>query len=93
MCMLSVMKINLLSGSVVAIVLLLNPTLCPAQSTNRVTILSDAFGKPSSLKLDWGYSALVEYNGERILFDTGNDADIFAHNVKALGVSTQTVLC
>jgi 7,8-dihydropterin-6-yl-methyl-4-(beta-D-ribofuranosyl)aminobenzene 5'-phosphate synthase len=33
-----------------------------------------------------GYSALVEHNGKRILFDTGNDAAIFEHNVKALGV-------
>ena len=27
-----------------------------------------------------------EHNGKRILFDTGNDAAIFEHNVKALGV-------
>ena len=33
-----------------------------------------------------GYSALVEHNGKRILFDTGNDAAIFEHNVKTLGV-------
>jgi 7,8-dihydropterin-6-yl-methyl-4-(beta-D-ribofuranosyl)aminobenzene 5'-phosphate synthase len=84
--MLSVMKVNLLSCNLIASVLLLNPALCPAQSTNRVTILSDAYGKSSSLKMDWGYSALVEYNGRRILFDAGNDADIFARNAKALGV-------
>src|SRR5436189_388989 len=53
---------------------------------DRVTILYDAFGKPSGMKKDWGYSALVEYGGKRILFDTGNNADIFAQNVKSLGV-------
>jgi hypothetical protein len=37
----------------------------------RVTILSDAFGKDSPLQRSWGYAALVEYNGKRILFDTG----------------------
>ncbi len=49
---------------------------------DRVTILYDAFGKPSGMKKDWGYSALVEYGGKRILFDTGNNAEIFAQNVK-----------
>jgi 7,8-dihydropterin-6-yl-methyl-4-(beta-D-ribofuranosyl)aminobenzene 5'-phosphate synthase len=58
----------------------------PAQTANRITILYDAFGKPSGLKKDWGYSALVEYSGKHILFDTGNNAEIFAQNVKALGI-------
>jgi 7,8-dihydropterin-6-yl-methyl-4-(beta-D-ribofuranosyl)aminobenzene 5'-phosphate synthase len=35
---------------------------------------------------DWGYAALVEINGKRILFDTGGDSTIFARNVKAKGV-------
>src|SRR3954463_15652402 len=52
----------------------------------RVTILYDAFGKPSHLKRGWGYSALVEYGGKRVLFDTGGDLDDFAFNAKALGV-------
>jgi 7,8-dihydropterin-6-yl-methyl-4-(beta-D-ribofuranosyl)aminobenzene 5'-phosphate synthase len=57
-----------------------------AQQANRITILSDAFGTPSDLERDWGYSALVEYDGKRILFDTGNDAEHFAKNVRLLGV-------
>jgi len=64
----------------------LNAATLVAQHVNRVTILYDAFGKPSSLKKDWGFSAFVEYNGKRILFDTGNNADFFAENVKALGI-------
>jgi len=56
----------------------------PAQ--DRITILYDAFGKPSCMKKDWGYSALVEYGGKHILFDTGNNAEIFAQNVKVSGV-------
>lgn len=58
--------------------------LCRAQ--DKVTILYDAFGESKDLTKDWGYSALMEHNGKRILFDTGNDAAIFEHNVKALGV-------
>jgi 7,8-dihydropterin-6-yl-methyl-4-(beta-D-ribofuranosyl)aminobenzene 5'-phosphate synthase len=52
----------------------------------RVTILYDAFGKPSTLKRGWGYSALVEYGGKRVLFDTGGDTDDFAYNVKTLSI-------
>ncbi len=36
-------------------------------SPARATILYDAFGKPSTLKRGWGYSALIEYGGKRIL--------------------------
>ncbi len=58
----------------------------PCVAQDRVTVLYDAFGESKELTKDWGYSALVEHNGKRILFDTGNDAAIFEHNVKALGV-------
>jgi 7,8-dihydropterin-6-yl-methyl-4-(beta-D-ribofuranosyl)aminobenzene 5'-phosphate synthase len=40
---------------------------------------------------EWGFSALVEVAGKRILFDTGNDADIFAANVKAKGVDLKNL--
>ena len=52
----------------------------------RITIISDAFSRDSRLDLDWGFAALVEYDGKRILFDTGNNAEKFARNVRALGI-------
>ncbi|HYC31163.1 MAG TPA: MBL fold metallo-hydrolase [Gemmatimonadales bacterium] len=52
----------------------------------RVTILYDAFGDDPTMVKDWGYAALVEHGGKRILFDTGNNADIFARNVAAAQV-------
>ena len=58
----------------------------PCRAQDKVTVLYDAFGESKELTKDWGYSALVEHNGKRILFDTGNNATIFEHNVKALGV-------
>ena len=58
----------------------------PCRAQDKVTILYDAFGEAKELTKDWGFSALVEHNGRRILFDTGNDAAKFEHNVKALGV-------
>src|SRR5260370_30525314 len=62
-----------------------------ADTTNRVTILYDSFGKSPLLTMDWGFAALVEYGGKRILFDTGNNARIFEHNVKALGVDLRKI--
>ena len=57
-----------------------------AETPNRITILYDSFGKAPAVTLDWGFAALIEYGGKRILFDTGNNASIFEHNVKAMGV-------
>jgi 7,8-dihydropterin-6-yl-methyl-4-(beta-D-ribofuranosyl)aminobenzene 5'-phosphate synthase len=48
----------------------------------QVTILYDAFGKDPAMQKDWGYAALVEYGGKRILFDTGNNPDLLQHNAK-----------
>ncbi len=57
-----------------------------SESPARVTILYDAFGKTATLKHGWGYAALIEYAGRRILFDTGGDLETFAANVNALKV-------
>ena len=57
-----------------------------ATAKDRVTILYDAFSDSKEVTRDWGFSALVEHDGRRILFDTGNNAVIFEHNVKALGI-------
>jgi len=56
------------------------------RAADKVTILYDAFGESKELTKDWGFSALVEHDGKRILFDSGNNAEIFERNVKALGV-------
>src|SRR6266705_1541269 len=52
----------------------------------QITILYDAFGKSSSMQKDWGYAALIEYGGKRILFDTGNNGDTLAQNAKTKGI-------
>lgn len=57
-----------------------------AKAGNQITTLYDAFGRDASMKKDWGFSALLEVGGKRILFDTGNNSEVFAHNVKAKGV-------
>ena len=72
------------------LLLFLGPIAGPpasAQGPKRITILYDAFGpNAGALEMDWGFSALVEYGGKRILFDTGNNAQVFARNSKKLQV-------
>ena len=63
--------------------------LTPATASaapNRITILNDAFGKQTTLEQDWGYSALIEFEGKRILFDTGDNSALFQRNVERLHV-------
>lgn len=67
-------------------------SLAPPQPGQvRVTVLYDAFGKDPAMAKDWGYAALVEVNGKKILFDTGNDDALFAKNVKAKGIDLSTI--
>src|ERR1700679_3865281 len=61
------------------------PTATAAEPA-RITVLYDAFGKDATMTKDWGYAALVEIHGKRILFDTGDDPAILAKNAKAKGV-------
>jgi len=63
----------------------------PASGADRATVLYDAFGDAVGLKKDWGFAALVEVSGKRILFDTGNDAGTFAANVRALKIDLKTL--
>jgi len=78
---------KLTASSLVALITLVSMGGATAQEPPaRVTIVYDAFGKPSALKRGWGYSALVEYGGKRILFDTGGNLDDFTFNANALGV-------
>ena len=89
------MKANNWAVSVCAALLLLiqcagpisaAPIADAAPPNARITVLYDAFGKTSTMQRDWGYAALIEYGGKRILFDTGNNPEILAQNVKASGV-------
>ncbi len=79
------MAIRALHRAVLSVVVLLScAAVCCAE--NRVTILHDAFGRKGELTLDWGYAALIEYNGKRILFDTGNNIALFKGNVEKMHV-------
>ena len=83
------MKLNLtlvIAGSLACAATLAAVTETAVAAESKITILYDAFGDDAAMKKDWGFSALVEVAGKRILFDTGNDRDIFAANVKAKNI-------
>jgi 7,8-dihydropterin-6-yl-methyl-4-(beta-D-ribofuranosyl)aminobenzene 5'-phosphate synthase len=84
----SLLAVAILSG----IIAVATPvTKASAEAGNRVTIIYDAFGTDPKMTKDWGFSALVEIAGKRILFDTGDNAEIFAANVKANGIDLTTL--
>jgi len=51
-----------------------------------ITILYNNVGYDPSLETAWGFAALVERNGETLLFDTGGDGAILMRNMNTLGV-------
>jgi 7,8-dihydropterin-6-yl-methyl-4-(beta-D-ribofuranosyl)aminobenzene 5'-phosphate synthase len=88
------MKLRLtfvLAAALAAAVLAVPTRIAAAESSGQITILYDAFGSDAAMKKDWGFSALVEISGKRILFDTGNDADIFAANIKAKNIDLTSI--
>jgi 7,8-dihydropterin-6-yl-methyl-4-(beta-D-ribofuranosyl)aminobenzene 5'-phosphate synthase len=60
-------------------------------SKAQITILYDAFGKDSAMQKDWGYAALLEFGGKRILFDTGNNPELLAQNAKAKSIGLSSL--
>jgi 7,8-dihydropterin-6-yl-methyl-4-(beta-D-ribofuranosyl)aminobenzene 5'-phosphate synthase len=80
------------AAALAAAVVLVTPTrIAAAEPTGQITIIYDAFGSDAAMKKDWGFSALVEISGKRILFDTGNDQDIFAANIKAKNIDLTSI--
>lgn len=69
-----------------AATLLTAPIASATPANAKITVLYDAFGKTRGMQKDWGYSALVEYEGKRILFDTGNNAETLERNAKAKNI-------
>ncbi|MFA5900760.1 MAG: MBL fold metallo-hydrolase, partial [Hyphomicrobium sp.] len=87
------MRIAILAGLLASSLAILPAPAAETTATApaRVTVLYDAFGKEPGLRKDWGYAALVEIGNKRILFDTGNNPDVFIANAKAKGVDFTTL--
>jgi 7,8-dihydropterin-6-yl-methyl-4-(beta-D-ribofuranosyl)aminobenzene 5'-phosphate synthase len=58
----------------------------------KITVLvTNVAGDPHQGDGEWGYSALVEVDGHKILYDTGASADMVLKNAKALHIDLSDV--
>ncbi len=51
----------------------------------KITTIFDNYALSDEFKTEWGFSCIIEYGNEFILFDTGNDSNILLENMKLLG--------
>ncbi len=68
-------------------------TLTLEECGGTLTILYDNNPFEESCMTEWGFSCLVELEDKTILFDTGGDPEVFAHNIEALGVDVTEIDC
>ncbi|OGC22835.1 hypothetical protein A2291_08635 [candidate division WOR-1 bacterium RIFOXYB2_FULL_42_35] len=52
----------------------------------KIKVIYENNLKGRGLKAAWGFSALIEFNGKKILFDAGGDKEIFTNNLRQLGI-------
>jgi 7,8-dihydropterin-6-yl-methyl-4-(beta-D-ribofuranosyl)aminobenzene 5'-phosphate synthase len=57
----------------------------------KITIIYDNTTSRADLEADWGFSALIEAKGKRILFDTGANGIILLSNMQKLGIDPKKV--
>ncbi|MFC1529825.1 MBL fold metallo-hydrolase [Gemmatimonadota bacterium] len=57
----------------------------------RITIIYDNYALDTSMRTDWGFSALFEYGGERVLLDVGTQGEILLSNAEHLGLDLSRV--
>lgn len=84
----------LLTGLTWALPNVAQPPATPPVSTARVTILSTMLAeamKEKTLIGEWGFSAVVEANGRRLLFDTGAAPETVLRNAEALGIDLSSI--
>ena len=58
---------------------------------NTVTIVYDTTAARADLTSGWGFSAVVDFDGHRVLFDTGNNPRAFASNLQKLGIPKNSI--
>ena len=57
----------------------------------HVTIIYDNYQADQNLETDWGFACLVEYMGNKLLFDAGRKADLYKKNVGLLDIHPEEI--
>ena len=60
---------------------------------NRITVIYDNRSSRSDLRPGWGFSALVEHAGVKLLFDTGGDKIVLEQNAATLRIDLKDTDC
>lgn len=68
----------------------INTTNSPENAV-LVTIIYDNYQDDTSLETDWGFACLVEYQGEKLLFDAGRKIDLYRKNVNKLKIKPEQI--
>ena len=66
-------------------------TLGAQDNALHITIVYDNYQSDPSLETDWGFACMLEYQGEKLLFDTGAKEDIYKKNVRLLEVNPEVI--
>jgi 7,8-dihydropterin-6-yl-methyl-4-(beta-D-ribofuranosyl)aminobenzene 5'-phosphate synthase len=67
------------------------PASHPVHALKITVLVTNVSGDPHLGDGEWGYSALVEVDGHRILYDTGASPDLVLRNARALQVDLSGV--
>ena len=57
----------------------------------KILGIVDNYPYVEDLRKDWGFSAFLEKNGKKILFDTGSDGNILLNNARVLHVDLSSI--
>jgi len=58
----------------------------PTTQVITITIVYDNYQEDQKLISDWGFSVLIEYSDNTVLFDTGANGQILMQNMQILGI-------
>jgi 7,8-dihydropterin-6-yl-methyl-4-(beta-D-ribofuranosyl)aminobenzene 5'-phosphate synthase len=64
---------------------------CAFAQPLEIRVVYDNTSAGRGVQEDWGYSAVVTFNGHRLLFDSGTKPDLFLENLKKLEVTPRSI--
>lgn len=56
------------------------------QKSSIIKVICDNYKTRDDLESSWGFSCLIRYHGQTILFDTGSDSVVLEHNMARLDI-------
>lgn len=57
----------------------------------HITIIYDNYQVDPGLETDWGFACLVEYQGNKLLFDAGRRSDLYQENLAKLQIDPKEI--